>query len=1332
MRKAANRIRCVLDAAQRRFDRSRPGSVLILVIALLVLLALIGTAYMTMAQGDRAAAQQHTFNTEVDLLMEGVENMVKGTVVGELFANGQYRPANGYNSWNALGLDTQTINSRNWGPTATLPGVQPGDPWLAPRVPEPLDPRTVNIPSQIVPAWRYITAPVNGGTLFDSPYRPATALQPVQFSFRDTLLPTHTGDARLRAVFPIGTIDGQDWPAFIPTKNVNGNIILDTADAFMAADADGDGIPDSAYVKLLTLDGITYYAAVRIVDNLAAVNASVATTPNTISTPVPSGTTGLYTLPGDFFPTSINMQAMTWQPQDSAGWSQLLRYRNGGNFNSTPINDAGRPRRDFSFSNFLEANWEMMGRRLANPVSPYAALPVGETMEMARNFCLAPPTANTLLEQLLPGITGMISGSTSPYLPSQVSTWFSVNFDYGSEFPNGPKLLPKRALLVSRNPVTNFIPSKFRVRAVDTTGKPIDGLGGFQFGDFALFQINKNATPGTPADMRPFVCIDPTQSVLPTFPLPQYSPPYPTEFGGWVFEPWKDAPTKASVNTSSFGQLWLAYWSMMVEPSVNGQPPQPMFPSTKVKLAAGRMFRNPVRPATPSTGGGGGAVPTTYLTSGQVAQLRAALAAVNTMQLRQSNDDVVSRTITLTAPGASPYRAQVYGVAKQPYITDVYARNDGKSPQQNWVAIELHNPYPTDMKLVNWHVATLQRKNNPGSAMPLNDVVAIPTVTIPKGGYIVLTNNSTPPNSVTVGQNASKRFVQITDLYKVFGMEFVLMRPRRADGILSSSLAPNNTYAESRIDDMVPVDSYDFSNLSSGANGNAKFIPQEWHYIRPSTGQSKSWHFVYPGRWTPMAPAPGGGGGGAGAADPPTVEPTDPEPLPRPMATPLQELGMGFNSAVPSKVAIYKDVPLQINNVDFGGPNKVPQTDTNTQNRFPFGEFARNGDVLQVTFIGSYKITSFADIHTVYELNPVTMDSCMAVSRGDGSDVNADPSEAIFANKFQPYISTTNATATAENIGRFCPIDPQDTGQLINDYFPAPLTQTNGVTPVPTQWRYHWATRLFDYLTVQSPQDDYLPDVDPGFRDYIDPRTGRPYTTPQPMNWAQHPYQYYPARANGAFVPDPAANKIVSKFNAYLTNTSTEETSPIDGLININTAPWRVLAAVPFLPTTGAPQTFSPAAIAQSIVYYRDVNDGKNQRPHGPFLSLFELNDVPIYANPSQFGTPTSFYFRNLLGNVDNSAFGPQSGDYAPIAPNAVTPKPVGDFQARFLMINRVSNFLTTRSDSFTAYILVQGWRDAETNNPHLVVQRRTTLLIDRSPVTPVNKSADVTRVPSD
>src|SRR5437773_1125228 len=64
--------------------RGRRGSIIILVVALLVLMALIGTAALSTNTIDRYATQQHTNNTEIDLLVEGVKNMAKAVLVSDV------------------------------------------------------------------------------------------------------------------------------------------------------------------------------------------------------------------------------------------------------------------------------------------------------------------------------------------------------------------------------------------------------------------------------------------------------------------------------------------------------------------------------------------------------------------------------------------------------------------------------------------------------------------------------------------------------------------------------------------------------------------------------------------------------------------------------------------------------------------------------------------------------------------------------------------------------------------------------------------------------------------------------------------------------------------------------------------------------------------------------------------------------------------------------------------------------------------------------------------------------------------------------------------------
>ena len=88
---------------------------------------------------------------------------------------------------------------------------------------------------------------------------------------------------------------------------------------FLAADADGDGIADSGLWKLPigSIDGLTYYVAVRMVDNNSAININTAWSnrdfsPNGIVfSQANANATYQYRYPCYYFPSSI----------ETIGWS---------------------------------------------------------------------------------------------------------------------------------------------------------------------------------------------------------------------------------------------------------------------------------------------------------------------------------------------------------------------------------------------------------------------------------------------------------------------------------------------------------------------------------------------------------------------------------------------------------------------------------------------------------------------------------------------------------------------------------------------------------------------------------------------------------------------------------------------------------------------------------------------------------------------------------------------------------------------------------------------------------------------------------------------------
>lgn len=129
----------------------------------------------------------------------------------------------------------------------------------------------------------------------------------------------------------------------------------------------------------------------------------------------------------------------------------------------------------------------------------------------------------------------------------------------------------------------------------------------------------------------------------------------------------------------------------------------------------------------------------------------------------------------------------------------------------------------------------------------------------------------------------------------------------------------------------------------------------------------------------------------------------------------------------------------------------------------------------------------------------------------------------------------------------------------------------------------------------------------------------------------------------------------------------------IKGRININTAPWFVIAQLPWM----------EPIIVQEIVTYRDTIAGG-------FESIGELMQVPLMGY---------YAYDPLYSSVDLDRF----PDLTP------SDGAVSDFEERDVIFSRISNLVTVRSDVFTAYILVRIGVDGP--------QRRVIAILDRSQV---------------
>lgn len=1344
-----------------RLRTARPGSILILVVALLVLMALIGTAWLTTARIDRHSSQQNSYNTQIDLLLQAAVNLAKSEIADDVYAFGAHRPR-------PIGGVPMSYEHYE---------APEDDAFMASRVPV--------LDTGGNPYWPYVSG-APGGSAFETPYADDGAGNPLSG------LPWRTG------------VRQEAYLTSVDITNTNGVVTTHpafqfpgSANRYLAADTDGDGQPDALLVRMPVgnLQGVTYYMAMRVVDNNSAINASIAWNRGG-ATPPPAANL--------FFPTNVDLQTLL---EDSAAptAAEQMAGLNAWRFTvdrgddtqqpppTTPtadvpdadaFNDDGTLRTDISFWLHGEAPWMQMGRRLGNPGyndgpflnRKYQAVPVNESLTLGYRFLLRNPFASrsmledttyrlgmSIYDRPLPAPNDKVR--KEPYALSDLALWYNENFafDYPGLTPVPPQA-SLRSILVARNAVSTLAPNRFNLRGNWQAGQT------YEVGDWV-----KVTSGGV---TRSFVCVRRNVDTAPG------SSALIDLF--WAPMPWTAHPTKSNINTAGYPELLASFTAVMDErvpggTTVSAPYPEPAPADLTASLSTTprerRQFRSPLRDPTYSTDMD--AVPSAdavQLPPAEVARLRAGLAAVNTIDLRDADFDISFRKLVLQArvpvTGGTVLEevdVSVYGNEPQPFITEIYVNNYNlPAPMgatgeiienaQGYVAVELHNPYPFPIQMNNWNLGLIDRRrvplgpapaapaptpvaptppdNNPYPDMLMQTLTAFvgfgnPGPVIPAEGYLILENyagagDTAAPGAATyrpvssgltpaTGDIAGVNRFYVANLEEVLrepasttqhGGELVLLRPRRYDGQLSYDDRPtdqtrfafderNSTFTDplvrrQALAELIPLDSFDFTEMWRAVGTDFRV----WHYVRENgVGTPQHWKCVYPGRWdpgTPWNPATDNDIYRQEDTDFADWNPTGADPWEA--TPPVPGIALGAADVASS---YHNPFPaIQLNNLDMPGPeatrDATPPNPVTTSMpaggwQWPYGGFARNGDILQVPFIGAYRVRQVGDVAGEFlEMNSITTDSTYAhdadsIYPGTDSDNNG----AVVSDDID------------EMVGRFCPMEhaPHDlatSAATIQDF-----DDTPGV-----QHRYAWAIDLFDHFAVETPQDDYLPNVDPGRSE------GMGYgTVPIPALGAE-PYKYPgDPTTPGAEVPQPIANG--PKTDPADANNGREDGVGVEGLININTAPLAVLQAVPMLE-----DRLENLQLANAIIEHRDN--------HGPFKSLFELNNVydendASFANVNRLSRKG---FRNAWNPLFFDAAAPDpdeaQGDLSPGGSGTVDGVRQ-DFEERFLMLTRVSNFLTTRSDTFTVYVEVQGWSGVGSNEPEQVVRRRAAFIADRN-----------------
>jgi len=169
---------------------------------------------------------------------------------------------------------------------------------------------------------------------------------------------------------------------------------------------------------------------------------------------------------------------------------------------------------------------------------------------------------------------------------------------------------------------------------------------------------------------------------------------------------------------------------------------------------------------------------------------------------------------------------------------------------------------------------------------------------------------------------------------------------------------------------------------------------------------------------------------------------------------------------------------------------------------------------------------------------------------------------------------------------------------------------------------------------------------------------------------------------------DPADDNINNDGDDW-TDESTLNQTPewkVPGRININTAPWYVIAQLPWVSDE----------LAQAIVAYRDewfVSGGPDYRGRAGEPGFESIGELMLVNEMRSLGSD----------GKDN-----WNGD-TPKGPDLTEDTAQDDFEERDVIFARISNLVTVRSDVFTAYILVRIGADGP--------QKRVIAVFDRSDV---------------
>lgn len=206
------------------------------------------------------------------------------------------------------------------------------------------------------------------------------------------------------------------------------------------------------------------------------------------------------------------------------------------------------------------------------------------------------------------------------------------------------------------------------------------------------------------------------------------------------------------------------------------------------------------------------------------------------------------------------------------------------------------------------------------------------------------------------------------------------------------------------------------------------------------------------------------------------------------------------------------------------------------------------------------------------------------------------------------------------------------------------------------------------------------------------------------------------ARVNLAVNPYQRIFDYLTVFDPGVYAWNDPNETRITGRININTAPWYVIAQLSWVHTAARTPNYE---LAKAITAYRDklnLSPGPDYTNRQTATGISNIREDPGFESIGELNF--------VVGGTDNYRMdyyttAASTGDLGQYPDLTYNDGAIDDFEERDVIFARISNLVTVRSDVFTAYILVR----LGTDGP----QKRVIAILDRSDVYPNTSGSGAT-----